>query len=262
MPVEQEGGGRVPCAATIQRVRTVATLPIKCDPADGDIVLYTGVAPPALYIATAVDTWAVVSGGSLFPWKGAYNPATNYSINDCIQYNGSGYVCIQAGVGHTPDPAGTAFWDLLVLGTAAIAVLPTADLTTTGQTFSAFLAGENMTAGRVVYLKNDGKWWMAAAQDLPNATHMFGIALTAAGVGTALNVALPGGFVKNSGSGDWAWTVGDVLFLALSGGGPGNVGKLTVTPPAGTDYVNRIIGHAMSATVIYFHPDNSWITQV
>jgi hypothetical protein len=55
--------------------------------------------------------------GTEFTWRGAYNAGTAYSVNNTVQYNGSGYVCIQAGTGQTPAPAGTAYWDLLVQGT-------------------------------------------------------------------------------------------------------------------------------------------------
>ena len=52
--------------------------------------------------------------GTQFDWKGAWVVGTAYVLNDCVEYNGSGYVAIQAGTGNTPDPAGTAYWDLLV----------------------------------------------------------------------------------------------------------------------------------------------------
>lgn len=51
--------------------------------------------------------------GTQYPWKGAYSSGTTYAVNDCVQYNGSGYVCIQAGSNKQPDTQPT-YWDLLV----------------------------------------------------------------------------------------------------------------------------------------------------
>lgn len=59
-------------------------------------------------------TGATGVSGTQYPWKGTWNSGTAYSVNDCVQYQGSGYVSIQAGTNNTPALAGTAFWNLLV----------------------------------------------------------------------------------------------------------------------------------------------------
>lgn len=46
-------------------------------------------------------------------WQGTWNSATSYLVDDAVQYNGYAYIAIQAGTNHTPDPAGTAYWNLL-----------------------------------------------------------------------------------------------------------------------------------------------------
>ena len=51
-------------------------------------------------------------------WQGTYSAATAYALNDAVTYNGSSFICIQAGTGNTPAVGGTAYWDdLAVKGT-------------------------------------------------------------------------------------------------------------------------------------------------
>ena len=44
--------------------------------------------------------------------QGTYNGATAYDVDDAVEYNGTSYVCIQAGTGNQPDVS-PAFWDVL-----------------------------------------------------------------------------------------------------------------------------------------------------
>ena len=78
----------------------------------------TGVTGPtgsnAILTGATGPTGPTGTTGTQYPWKGTYNAGTAYVVNDCIDYLGNGYVCIQAGTGQTPDPAGTAYWNLLV----------------------------------------------------------------------------------------------------------------------------------------------------
>ncbi|WP_340112610.1 FISUMP domain-containing protein [Maribellus mangrovi] len=46
-------------------------------------------------------------------WKGPYNPATSYRINDAVGYDGSSYICISPTTGN--DPTNDTYWDLLAL---------------------------------------------------------------------------------------------------------------------------------------------------
>ena len=48
-------------------------------------------------------------------WQGTYNAGTAYVINDGVTYLGTSYICIQNGTGQTPDPTGTAYWEVLAL---------------------------------------------------------------------------------------------------------------------------------------------------
>jgi hypothetical protein len=198
MTVIPEKSGLQFCAAVVSRVRALATLPVPGSPTDQNILLYTGGTTPALYIASAVDTWIPVAAAQALS-------------------------------------------------------LPTVDLTTSGLTFAAFLAGEAITAGQLVYLKSDGKWWKADADAVATAGGMLALSLETKGAGAAMNVAFPGGLVKNAA---WAWTAGDVL---IASGTAGALDTLA-NAPVGTDSLTRIMGYAFSATVVYFNPDNSYLT--
>lgn len=57
------------------------------------------------------------SGGSGYPWRGLWVTSTAYSLNDLIQYDGSGYICIEA---HTSGTFATDLaaskWEIYVEG--------------------------------------------------------------------------------------------------------------------------------------------------
>jgi hypothetical protein len=52
--------------------------------------------------------------GTQYPWEGEWASPGPYSVNDCVRYNGSGYICIQNST--TQDPTNTNYWSLLVQG--------------------------------------------------------------------------------------------------------------------------------------------------
>jgi hypothetical protein len=80
---------------------------------------------------------------------------------------------------------------------------------------------------------------------------MLAISLESKTTGQAMSVALPGSFVRDD---TWAWTPGAVLYLSET------AGQITATQPTTTDAAIRIIGYAVTADVIWFQPDGSWIT--
>ena len=52
----------------------------------------------------------VTLGNIKFNWKGAWNSATAYVVDDVVSLSGSSYVCIQAGTNQNPASA-TAYWE-------------------------------------------------------------------------------------------------------------------------------------------------------
>jgi len=60
---------------------------------------------------------ATVNLGSIkFKWKGTYNGATAYTVDDVVEYNGSSYICILASTGNLPTNA-TYFEQMSQAGT-------------------------------------------------------------------------------------------------------------------------------------------------
>ena len=47
-------------------------------------------------------------------WRGAYNNATAYTIDDAVSLNGTSYICIAATTGNTPPNA--TYWNVLAQG--------------------------------------------------------------------------------------------------------------------------------------------------
>jgi hypothetical protein len=61
-------------------------------------------------------TWSSPSPSGIdYPWMGAYVGTIAYSVNDCIGYKGSVYVCIKAGTGQIPNIS-PMYWSLVVQG--------------------------------------------------------------------------------------------------------------------------------------------------
>jgi hypothetical protein len=123
-----------------------------------------------------------------------------------------------------------------------------ADHAWSGTTMSA-VAGETVALGDLCYLKSDGKFWLADADAQATADGMLAIA-TAAIAGDATGVFLLRGLFRDD---TWAWTVGGKLYISATPGNP------TQTAPSTTGQILRVVGHAYSADVLYFNPDNTFV---
>jgi hypothetical protein len=51
--------------------------------------------------------------GTSYTWRGTWDSGTSYVENDCVYYNGSGYVCIQDGINKNPESE-TTYWEIFV----------------------------------------------------------------------------------------------------------------------------------------------------
>lgn len=123
--------------------------------------------------------------------------------------------------------------------------VPTTGLVT-GQTM-AITDGDADTFGQVAYVKlNSGATKAYKALATNAATTTPAIALF-----SASGRYLMCGLACSSG---WSWTVGSPLYVDAS-----TAGAMTQTAPSGTGKIVQIVGWAMSATVIYFNPSNTWI---
>lgn len=106
-------------------------------------------------------------------------------------------------------------------------------------------AGEALVFGNMVYMKNDGKVWKAAASGI-STTPVIGMCLNSVSANGTATILLCGRAYNSS----WSLgTGGNEIYLTTSAGG------FSTTPPSGgTGYVVQVLGVVLSSTTIYFNP--------
>jgi hypothetical protein len=117
-----------------------------------------------------------------------------------------------------------------------------------------FQAGEDLTAGEVVYFKSDGKCWKAVATAA--ATSRCVAMATATISANAMGVFLLKGFARFN-SEFPTWTVGGVIYTPEAETQSKNVPE-QAAPDTDGDFV-QIVGYAISADAVYFCPDSTVI---
>lgn len=105
--------------------------------------------------------------------------------------------------------------------------------------------GEDVTAGQLVYLKNDGKWWKV---DADTASTVDGVQLgIAQGAGSTDGDITNGVMLKGLDTNQFGLVSGTTYYASNTAGG--------ISSSAGT--TSKVIGVAKSATSIYFDPNYS-----
>jgi hypothetical protein len=127
--------------------------------------------------------------------------------------------------------------------------VPSSDHTYNGYDFSA-TAGENVAMGDVCYLKSDGKFWKCDADAEATTKGMLVMASTAITANNAGIFLMPGAFIRDD---TWNFTIGAELYVSPTAGNP-----TAIRPSTANQYV-RIVGHAYTADVIFFNPDQTYI---
>jgi hypothetical protein len=122
-------------------------------------------------------------------------------------------------------------------------------------------AGENLTAGEVVYFKSDGKCWKAVATAA--ATSRCVAMATATISANAMGVFLLKGFVRFA-SEFPTFTIGAPVYTpeaeTANASDPAvDVNVPEVAAPDGDGDFVQIIGWALSADAMYFNPDSTVI---
>jgi hypothetical protein len=126
---------------------------------------------------------------------------------------------------------------------------PDSDHSAIGPQCNDINAGESITVMDCVYLHSDGEWHKTDADAAATADGLLAISLESKTDGNAMNVAMPGCFVRDD---TWAWTVGGKIYLDTV-----TAGGLTQTAPSGTDDVVRIVGYATHADRMYLFPEQT-----
>ena len=115
-----------------------------------------------------------------------------------------------------------------------------------------FQAGEDLTAGEVVYFKSAGKCWKAVATAA--ATSRCVAMATASISADAMGVFLLKGFARFN-SEFPTWTIGGVLYTPEAETSGKNVPE-QAAPDSDGDFV-QILGYAISGDAVYFDPDST-----
>tara|TARA_R100001163_G_C5065414_1_gene203368 strand:- start:1258 stop:3249 length:1992 start_codon:yes stop_codon:yes gene_type:complete len=115
-----------------------------------------------------------------------------------------------------------------------------------------YQAGEDLTAGEVVYFKSDGKVWKAVATAA--ATSRAVAMCTASVSADAMGVFLLKGFARFN-SEFPTWTIGGVLYTPEAETSGKNVPE-QAAPDTDGDFV-QILGYAISGDAVYFCPDST-----
>lgn len=150
------------------------------------------------------------------------------------------------------DVVGTATTtDLALNGRQHQDTSPSSDHSANGVQTNDILAGDSITAIDLVFLASNGRWRLTDADDVASSSGMLGIALETQTAGTALNVALPGSFVRDD---SWSFASGTVLYVATT-----TAGGITISEPSATDDISRVIGWAVNPTTIFFNPSGEFL---
>lgn len=201
-------------------------------PSDKEILKYHEIEPQNLANGQ-------FDGGSIA--KGSVEPSANPSGDSLpSQVGKNGMALFTNGV--------SPYWATVTLRTLSLTT-SVDDLGYSGNTCS-FTAGENITAGQLVYIKSDGKIWKTDADAIAT---MPAIGLAPAAISSAASgVVLLFGIYRNDTL--FNWTTGNILYAS------GTAGAITATAPSGTDSVTQPVAIALSADIIFFNPQLTLVT--
>ena len=110
-----------------------------------------------------------------------------------------------------------------------------------------FTAGEAVADGDLCYLKSDGKFWKADADAAATADGMLAMC-TATIAADATGTFLVYGRYTTTGL-----TAGSTYYVSTTLAG------ITATAPSAAADIVRIVGHALSTTVLFFNPDQTYL---
>jgi hypothetical protein len=141
----------------------------------------------------------------------------------------------------------TAADGVIVSGNIQIQNPPTDD-TASGITIVNDIDVNTVGIGGLLHMVADGSFDDADADAEATCSGLLALATTAS-LGSQV-VLLQGTFQD---AGTWNWTPGAILYASTT------VGQMTETKPSGSGDIVRIVGYAITADVIYFDPDKTYI---
>jgi hypothetical protein len=180
------------------------------------------------------------NGGRVDVFVGNRDPEGNVSANQGLIYLNDSPSDYGAAVYQKAIGTGNTGWRRLAMAPDPNGL---SDDTCNGDIITDQVDANSFGQWAALHIDTDGNWIEA---DADGATTMpcLGLAVES---GTGSKKILLRGFVRNDG---WSWgTVGGAIYVSTTAGG------LTQTAPGSGKQV-QIVGWAMSATIIYFCPDN------
>jgi len=145
-----------------------------------------------------------------------------------------------------------AGFDLTDVHEIKIDAIPDTDATANGFTFNDLSAGQTLAMGDLVYLNGSAQWVdVDASASATAGPVMLACALEAGTASNPVKVTAGPAVIRNDA---WAWTVGGILYVSET------AGEFTQTAPTTSNAIVRVVGYALSADVIYFDPDKTWVT--
>jgi hypothetical protein len=128
-------------------------------------------------------------------------------------------------------------------------VAPTADVKGYGDVISVTVDTNAFGVGAALMILSDGNWDTCDA----DAAATMPCRALALETGTGTKKILLRGVIRVDA---WNWTVGGLIYASTS------VGELTQTAPSGTGDIVQIVGYALTADVMYFNPDYTYVELV
>lgn len=110
-----------------------------------------------------------------------------------------------------------------------------------------FTAGEALSSGNLCYLKSDGKFWKTDADAEGTTKGLLALA------NASINADATGEFIVFGRYTTTGLTAGSVYYVSAT------TGAITATAPSTTGQQVRVIGYALSTTVLFFNPSQTWI---
>mgnify|MGYP001340805668 CR=1 FL=1 len=144
-------------------------------------------------------------------------------------------------------------------GSSAITPSSFAVDTVSGQILTSQTSGQALENGVLVYLRSDGKWHLADADQTATSTSLLGIALKDAASADRPTDILIDGVIGIKQDYITFSNIGEPLYVDTS------AGKMTNTAPSGGGDVVRVVGHYLGAdstatgVLVAFKPDGMWI---
>lgn len=154
---------------------------------------------------------------------------------------GGGISQSEADVRYLPEMGSAALQGNLTTGKYMMIMSATLDNNTACGLIYGGTAGETVAIGELVYIKSDGKFWLADA-DAAASMPAIGVVLDAGAAEASVKVLL-WGLMRNDA---WNWTVGATLYVDTT------AGALTETAPSGSGDQVQAVAVAIHADKILF----------